>query len=50
MWEKVVNEIRDAGEIKLFGEKFRRSVVGHLYLDDEPLIHIMEDIAMNQSC
>ena len=50
MWKKVVNEIRDAGEIKLFGEKFRRSVVGHLYLDDEPLIHIMEDIAMNQSC
>ena len=44
LWAKVVEQIKEADEIEVFGYKFRRMMEGHLYLDEKPLIEIMAEI------
>ena len=44
LWTKVVEKIKEADEIEVFGYKFRRMTEGHLYLDEKPLIEIMAEI------
>ena len=44
LWSKVVEKIKKADEIEVFGYKFRRMMEGHLYLDEKPLIEIMAEI------
>ena len=44
LWAKVVEKIKKADEIEVFGYKFRRMMEGHLYLDEKPLIEIMAEI------
>ena len=44
LWAKVVEKIKEADEIEVFGYKFRRIMEGHLYLDEKPLIEIMVEI------
>ena len=44
LWAKVVEKIKEADEIEVFGYKFRRMMEGHLNLDEKPLIEIMAEI------
>ena len=44
LWAKVVEKIKEADEIEVFGYKFRRRTEGHLYLDEKPLIEIMAEM------
>ena len=48
LWDKVVEKIKEADEIEVFGYKFRRMMEGHLYLDEKPLIEIMAEIDLQE--
>ena len=44
LWTKVVEKIKEADEIEVFGYKFRRMMEGHFYLDEKLLIEIMAEM------